>query len=53
MAGRYEDALKMQSRMAPDTYNLTKWSLRCGSLAALGRKKAKACVNEALKRYRI
>ncbi|MER8434925.1 tetratricopeptide repeat protein [Mesorhizobium caraganae] len=52
MAGRYEDALKMQARMTLETYNLPKWSMRCGSLAALGRTEdAKACVAEALKRF--
>ena len=33
MAGRYEDALKMQARMAPDTYNPMKWSMRCEPLS--------------------
>ncbi|TIL69560.1 adenylate/guanylate cyclase domain-containing protein [Mesorhizobium sp.] len=52
MAGRYEDALKMQARMTPETYNLRKWSMRCGSFAALGRTEdTKACVAEALKRF--
>ncbi|MER8441349.1 tetratricopeptide repeat protein [Mesorhizobium sp. M1312] len=52
MAGRYEDALKMLERMTPDTYNLMRWPMRCGSFAALGRTdEAKACVAEALKRF--
>ncbi|MER8575314.1 tetratricopeptide repeat protein [Mesorhizobium sp. M1338] len=52
MVGRYEDALKMQARMTLETYNLPKWSMRCGSFADLGRTEdAKACVAEALKRF--
>lgn len=52
MSGRYEDALKMQARMTLETYNLPKWSIRCGSLAALGRTEdATACVAEAIKRF--
>ena len=52
MAGRYEDALKMQARMEPNSYNPAKWSMRCGSLAALGRSAdTKLCISEALKRY--
>ena len=49
MAGRYEDALKMQARMEPNSYNPAKWSMRCGSLAALGRSAdTKLCISEAL-----
>ncbi|PAP95466.1 adenylate/guanylate cyclase domain-containing protein [Mesorhizobium wenxiniae] len=52
MAGRYQDALKMLERMSPDTYNLMRWSMRCGSIAALRRTDdVKACVAEALKRF--
>jgi len=52
VAGRYEDALKMQARMTPETYDLPKWSMRCGSFAVLGRTEdTKACVAEALKRF--
>jgi TolB-like protein/class 3 adenylate cyclase/Tfp pilus assembly protein PilF len=52
MAGRYEDALKMLERMAPDNYQMWNWVVRSSSLAALGRiDEANASVRETLKQY--
>ncbi len=50
MAGRYEDALRIQDRLSPENYGQWIWAYRPAALAALGRKaEAKASVAEALK----
>jgi TolB-like protein/DNA-binding winged helix-turn-helix (wHTH) protein len=50
MAGRYEDALRIQDRLSPENYGEWIWAYRPASLAALGRtEEAKASVAEALK----
>ena len=52
MAGRYEDALKMLERMAPNNYQKWNWVIRSSSLAALGRiDEANASVRETLKHH--
>ena len=50
MAGRYEDALRMQDRLGPENYGRWMWVYRPAALAAIGRTaEAKASVAEALK----
>lgn len=50
MAGRYEDALRMQERLEPQNYGQDMWAYRPAALAAVGRTaEAKASVAEALK----
>ncbi|MBZ9711259.1 adenylate/guanylate cyclase domain-containing protein [Mesorhizobium sp. B3-2-1] len=50
MAGRYEDALKMLERMAPNNYQKWNWVVRSSALAALDRtEEANASVRETLK----
>ena len=52
MAGRYEDALRMQDRLSPENYGQWMWVYRPAALAAVGRTaEAKASVAEALKRF--
>jgi TolB-like protein/DNA-binding SARP family transcriptional activator/Flp pilus assembly protein TadD len=52
MAGRYEDALQMMDRLAPDSYMLHTWIMRGGALAAVGRGvEAKTSVEQALERH--
>lgn len=52
MAGRYEDALKMLERIAPNNYQKWNWVVRSSSLAALGRiDEANASVRETLKHH--
>jgi TolB-like protein/DNA-binding winged helix-turn-helix (wHTH) protein len=50
MAGRYEDALRMQDQMDPENYGRRMWVYRPAALAATGRMaEAKAVLAEALK----
>ena len=50
MAGRYEDALRMQDRMGPENYGRRMWAYRPAALAATSRTpEAKAALTEALK----
>jgi TolB-like protein/class 3 adenylate cyclase/tetratricopeptide (TPR) repeat protein len=52
MAGRYEDALKILARMAPENYQKWNWVVRSSSLAGLGRiAEANASVRETLKQH--
>ena len=49
MAGRYEDAARLLERVPPDNYNRSRWAIRAGSYAALGRaEEAQAIVKQAL-----
>jgi len=51
-AGRYEDALQMLGRLAPENYGGSGWVARAGALAALGRMaEDKATVRQALERF--
>ncbi|MDU0364886.1 winged helix-turn-helix domain-containing protein [Rhizobium sp. 25PS6] len=50
MAGRYEDALRMQQQMGPENYGRRMWVYRPAALAATGRTaEAKTALAEALK----
>ena len=50
MAGRYEDALRMQDQMGPENYGRRMWVYRPAALAAIGRTaEAKTALAEALK----
>jgi TolB-like protein/DNA-binding winged helix-turn-helix (wHTH) protein/tetratricopeptide (TPR) repeat protein len=50
MAGRYEDALRMQKQMGPENYGRRMWVYRPAALAATGRTaEAKTALAEALK----
>jgi TolB-like protein/DNA-binding winged helix-turn-helix (wHTH) protein len=50
MAGRYEDALRMQDQMGPENYGRRMWVYRPAALAATGRMaEAKTALAEALK----
>ncbi|RWN53109.1 winged helix-turn-helix domain-containing protein [Mesorhizobium sp.] len=50
MAGRYEDALRMQKQMGPENYGRRMWVYRPAALAASGRTaEAKTALAEALK----
>ncbi|WP_222036808.1 winged helix-turn-helix domain-containing protein [Rhizobium laguerreae] len=50
MAGRYEDALRMQQQMGPENYGRRMWVYRPAALAATGRTaEAKTALVEALK----
>ena len=50
MAGRFEEALHMIDRLAPENYGRWMWAYRPATLAALGRtEEAKGAVTKALK----
>ena len=50
MAGRYEDALRMQDYMGPENYGRRMWAYRAAALAATDRMaEAKTALTEALK----
>ena len=50
MAGRYEDALRMQGQMGPENYGRRMWVYRPAALAATGRTaEAKTALTQALK----
>ena len=52
MAGRYEDALRMQDHIPREGFSSETYFLRAGSLAALGRtEEARAVVAETLARF--
>lgn len=49
MVGRYEEALRMMDRLAPENYGQWFWAIRPATLAALGRTdEAKTLVQQAL-----
>ncbi|TIO09071.1 MAG: tetratricopeptide repeat protein [Mesorhizobium sp.] len=52
MVGRYDDALLMMDRLAPENYGIWGWTYRPAALAAVGRtEEAKTLISEALKRF--
>ncbi|RWK67806.1 winged helix-turn-helix domain-containing protein [Mesorhizobium sp.] len=52
MVGRYDDALLMMDRLAPENYGIWGWTYRPAALAAVGRtEEAKTLFSEALKRF--
>ena len=52
MVGRYDDALRMMGRLAPENYGIWEWTYRPAALAAVGRTpEAKTLISEALKSF--
>lgn len=52
VVGRYDDALLMMDRLAPENYGIWGWTYRPAALAAVGRtEEAKTLISETLKRF--